>query len=716
MVGASKILTVSYGTFSCTLEGFDDSFTTMKAIAEYFRDLAAEDRYFGAEPPAPDTEMLAKIAERSVNTQVDARISNGGVVLRPRESAPQTAPTAAISAPVESPMSQLTPEQPPVQPVEISGDSVAAKLQRIRAVVAQNKARAAAPIKAQSFFDDDEPADLIEDAEISENVPTFNPAPELRADINTGLRLEKGVEAASDEPETTESVADDVTAEEHPEDIAEDIAEDPAEEIVEERAEEPAEEIAEDIAEEPAEETAEETAEDHLVDQSTEAEQDSDQEEPSEFFADVDSGFEDDDDRQEENLNSDDEGAGRSSIASAALARARARVIKVKKTDLDDAIASGALQNVYHAEETSNDFSDEKAVADIADFEELSSGEPVDDNASAEEDLVEEDIAEDEQAEEDITENDVAEDDAPEEADDLSEEAEAEITQSAPEETSSLSEEDEAALVAELAEVELDNKPTVRPVRLVPGKTRKDVDTEVDADVSRLLEETNTQLESSESTRRRSAFAHLKAAVAATVADRKLLGGRKEKKDETNVYRDDLAKVVNPLASGTERKKSEPIAPLVLVSEQRIDIPKTAPIMPVQPRRVATGNLAVQEIEEFDPQIEPAADKKKAMILAENTSFSEFAESMGASELPDLLEAAAAYTAFIEGRPHFSRTQVMKQVAGFEPQTGYTREAGLRSFGQLLREGRFQKIQRNQFVISNDTKFKPEARYNKDEE
>ncbi|MCW2302919.1 hypothetical protein M2324_001309 [Rhodovulum sulfidophilum] len=133
---------MSYGAFSCKLEGFEDSFGMMKKITEYFRDLAAEDRYFGAEPPPPDAETLQRIAEREVRHRVETRVELDGMVLR----------SGALEGRASSPAPGAPP--PSVQPPRIDEpDSVAAKLARIRAAV--ETARAANAELADAGFEDE---------------------------------------------------------------------------------------------------------------------------------------------------------------------------------------------------------------------------------------------------------------------------------------------------------------------------------------------------------------------------------------------------------------------------------------------------------------------------------------------------------------------------------------------------------------------------------
>ena len=65
--------------------------------------------------------------------------------------------------------------------------------------------------------------------------------------------------------------------------------------------------------------------------------------------------------------------------------------------------------------------------------------------------------------------------------------------------------------------------------------------------------------------------------------------------------------------------------------------------------------------------------------------------------------------AYVEGRDQFSRPQLMTKVRQVE-QDQFSREDGLRSFGQLLRAGKIEKIKGGRFTVSDQIGFKPDER------
>ena len=250
-----------------------------------------------------------------------------------------------------------------------------------------------------------------------------------------------------------------------------------------------------------------------------------------------------------------------------------------------------------------------------------------------------------------------------------------------------------------------------------------------DASVSRLMAQADTELEGPENKRRLSAISHLKAAVTATLADRRINpGARDGSARRMDPYRDDLNRVVRPGSPGAlpDASAGRP-APLMLVSEQRIDRPKVAPVaaqaaprapvLPVRPRRVTPGALAmhslsaVQQDADDDLAVDVTAeDLDNIFAKGPVESFEEFADRLGAGSMPELLEAAGAYCATVLGRPHFSRPLLFQQLTGLSGSEASSLEDNLRGFGTLLRDGRITRIKRGQFALSDTSHYLSEAR------
>ncbi|CUH53126.1 hypothetical protein SHM7688_02578 [Shimia marina] len=231
----------------------------------------------------------------------------------------------------------------------------------------------------------------------------------------------------------------------------------------------------------------------------------------------------------------------------------------------------------------------------------------------------------------------------------------------------------------------------------------------------------DTEMEEPAGKGRRSAIAHLRAAVAATRAEKRA-GKTGKSKDDTIAYRDDLASVVRAVPGGkgadAERADKPAAAPLTLVPSQRVDTPEAAAPeqsaqssaeepqkaprrVPVRPRRVSSDQLDRAQI------ARPAAPVSSSNATL--SGFSKYAASIGATQLPESIEAAAAYLTYVEGLKQFSRPMLMRMSREVNiPQ--FTREMGLRSFGQLLREKKIEKLEGGRFTANASINFKPEDR------
>lgn len=783
MVGTSKILTVSYGTFSCTLEGFDEPFSTMKSISEYFRDLAAEDRYFGAEPPTPDADMLHRIAEHEIKRRVEARVNDNSVALRqvedeegttgnasssPRkvtlgvadttatassdeepqtiekqaENAKEIAQDAAvmpaadpieapapfddavdeapfeaadISARIEEEAATEAQDEAPAAPLKsetevLSGDSIAAKLSRIRAVVSgdapegaysedQHADESFAPAALNAMFDDEDESDALENAPVAQAEPEAEPE-SIEAEIaDVEIETEADIEADTSELEAIlEDVAQDDDAEIAPiEDVKADAEIDTeAEDTIALSA--ITSQLAADISDRQSdadslayedEDTSDDLSINALIGSMSEAEVLED------VAQDVSEAIEEEAEPETQADAAQAEEAPRPDAAR----RARARVIKMRKADFEAEFnaetAAKEAQEDQAIEAPAPEMIADEDIVDPAGIDLGDTSLSQDDEA----DLLAELAAVSSEGDEEITAEDAL---GTVQTDEDALAAIASAMTPTPQETAEEASGEADAAAKELRRARLEAEPV-----------------EDDAAVSRLMAETDREFSNSEGSLRRNAIQHLKAAVLANRSDDE--PEQDEEEEVRSRFREDLDRVVKPsrpAVSGDRRSTSRRLAPLMLVSEQRIDVPTdaapiAAKVTPVRPRRISAGNLALRS-EEQDEGIDLTAENDDAHtsgnIFEDNTSFADYAETVGASELTDLLEAAAAYTSFVEGHPHFSRPQIMRAVADAGPESGFSREDSLRSFGQLLRQGKIQKLKRGQFTISQDTRFKPEAK------
>ncbi|KFI32238.1 hypothetical protein CDV50_05875 [Haematobacter massiliensis] len=149
----------------------------------------------------------------------------------------------------------------------------------------------------------------------------------------------------------------------------------------------------------------------------------------------------------------------------------------------------------------------------------------------------------------------------------------------------------------------------------------------------------------------------------------------------------DIGESAEP-AARLERDLNEDVStPLLLLAAQRVDVPTPPPQMSLPPLKLMPHELSATKY----PAI--SADRLKS-VLAE----------LAPASLTERMEAIAAYLMAVEGWTDFTRPALLDALSKSST-VPYPFEEELKSFGVLVREGRFRRLGEGRFAVSEDSAY-----------
>lgn len=120
---------------------------------------------------------------------------------------------------------------------------------------------------------------------------------------------------------------------------------------------------------------------------------------------------------------------------------------------------------------------------------------------------------------------------------------------------------------------------------------------------------------------------------------------------------------------------------------------------------------AAQRVDSAPAMVNPIDDVNSGhATTAETSDLRNFARGVGAASVSELIEASAAYVTMVNGRPNFSRREVLGMLDELAEDKPLTLETRIKTFGSLLRVGRLKRTDNGEFELSGDALTQLEQR------